>query len=50
MIDKNAFKEFCRVRAMEYSDELWERASRLMRNAIERAKDDNRKTLMMRNS
>ena len=42
MIDKNAFKEFCRVRAMEYSDELWECTSRLMKNAIARTKDDNR--------
>lgn len=50
MIDKNSFKEFCRVRAMEYSDELWKSWNRLVKNAITRAKDDTRKTLMQRDS
>ena len=43
---KNLFRLFCKQRVIEYSDELWVKYCRLTKNAISRAKDPKRKTLI----
>lgn len=50
MIDKNSFKEYCRVRRIEYTEELWKSWVRLTKNAVKRAANPFRKTLMQRDT